>query len=179
LSSAATIARNYAEVLFELGEQSGRTAEYAELIAAVGAAVAASPEVQLVLVSPRVPKAAKSRLLAAALKDTPREFVLFLQAVVQRGRQGLLSEIAEQYAALVDVKLNRVRAAVTLAKDPDDALRTQIQQSLTEALGKEVIPAFFTDPGILGGTIVRVGERIYDGSVRRRMVRLKRALLSG
>jgi len=41
-----------------------------------------------------------------------------------------------------------------------------------------VIPAFVTDPNILGGTIVRVGERIYDGSVRRRMARLKRALLT-
>ena len=178
MSSPATIARNYAEVLFELGEQSGRTADYAELIDAVGAAVAMSPEVQVVLVSPRVPKAAKSRLLASALKDTPREFVLFLQAVVERGRQGLLEEIAREYSALVDIKLNRVRAAVTLAREPDEALRKQIAKSLTEALGKEVIPAFVTDPGILGGTIVRVGERIYDGSVRRRMARLKRALLT-
>ena len=178
MSSAATIARNYAEVLFELGEQSGRTAEYAELIAAVGAAVAMSPEVQAVLISPRVPRAAKSRLLASALKATPREFVLFLQAVVERGRQGLLEEIAREYAALVDIKLNRVRAAVTLAREPDEALRTEIARALTDALGKEVIPAFFTDPGILGGTIVRVGERIYDGSVRRRMARLKRALLT-
>jgi F-type H+-transporting ATPase subunit delta len=178
LSSAATIARNYAEVLFELGEQSGRTAEYAELIAAVGAAVAMSPEVQTVLISPRVPKAAKSRLLASALRDTPKEFVRFLQAVVARGRQGLLEEIAREYSELVDVKLNRVRAAVTLAREPDDALRTEIARALTEALGKEVIPAFVTDPGILGGTIVRVGERIYDGSVRRRMARLKRALLA-
>lgn len=178
MSSAATIARNYAEVLFELGEQGGRTAEYAELIAAVGAAVAMSPEVQTVLISPRVPKAAKSRLLASALKDTPKEFVRFLQAVVARGRQGLLEEIAREYSELVDVKLNRVRAAVTLAREPDDALRTEIARALTEALGKEVIPAFVTDPGILGGTIVRVGERIYDGSVRRRMARLKRALLA-
>ena len=142
MSSAATIARNYAEVLFELGEQSGRTAEYAELIAAVGAAVAMSPEVQTVLISPRVPKAAKSRLLASALKDTPREFVRFLQAVVARGRQGLLEEIAREYAELVDVKLNRVRAAVTLAREPDDALRKQIANALTEALGEELIPTF-------------------------------------
>jgi F-type H+-transporting ATPase subunit delta len=178
LSSPATIARNYAEVLFELGEKSGRTADYAELIEAVGAAVAMSPEVQAVLVSPRVPKAAKSRQRASALKDTPREVELFLQAVVERGRQGLLEEIAREYSALVDIKLNRVRAAVTLAREPDDALRKQIAKALTEALGKEVIPAFVTDPDILGGTIVRVGERIYDGSVRRRMARLRRALLT-
>lgn len=176
--SAATIARNYAEALFDLGEASGLTEEYAELIDAVGEAITLSPEIQLVLISPRIPKAAKARFLSAALKDTPREFVLFLQAVVQRRRQGLLREIAREYAALLDIKLDRVRAAVTLAKAPDDALQASIQQALTEALGKEVIPIFLEDPEILGGTIVRVGERVYDGSVRRRVARLRRQLLS-
>ena len=153
--------------------------EYAGLIDAVAGAIELSPEVQTILVSPRVPKVAKSRLLAAALKDAPREFVLFLQAVVQRGRQGLLREIAHEYTTLVDVKFNRVRAAVTLARDPDEALQQSIQRALTEALGKEVVPAFTADPAILGGTIVRVGERIYDGSVRRRMARLRRQLMVG
>ena len=102
----------------------------------------------------------------------------FLQAVVQRGRQGLFREMAQEYATLVDVKFNRVRAGVTLAKEPDEALRERIRKALTEALGKEVLPSFTADPAILGGTIVRVGERIYDGSVRRRMARLRRQLLS-
>jgi len=176
--STATIARNYAEALFDLGERSGSTGEYAELIDAVGKAIAASPETQLILISPRVPKAVKSRVLSAALSSAPREFVLFLQAVVQRGRQGILREIAHEYTALLDIKLNRVRAGVTLAHAPNDALRAEIQKGLSAALGKEVIPVFFEDPSILGGTIVRVGERVYDGSVRRRVARLRRQLLS-
>ena len=176
--STATIARNYAETLFDLGEESGRTAEYADLIAAVGEAIASSPEAQLMLVSPRVPKAAKARVLSAALSGAPREFVLFLQAVVQRGRQGILREIAHEYTGLLDIKLNRVRAAVTLAHAPNDALRAEIQRGLSAALGKEVIPVFFEDAAILGGTIVRVGERVYDGSVRRRVARLRRQLLA-
>ena len=173
-----TIARNYAEALFELGEQSGRTTEYAQLIDAVAGAIEMAPEVQVLLISPRVPKAAKSRLLAAALPNAPKEFVRFLQAVVQRGRQGLFREIAQEYATLVDVKFNRVRAGVTLAREPDEALRETIRKALTESFGKEVLPSFTADPAILGGTIVRVGERIYDGSVRRRMARLRRQLLS-
>ncbi len=175
--SAATIARNYAEALFDLGEGSGRTAEYADLIDAVAAAIQHSPEVQAVLMSPRVPKAAKSRLLSEALKSAPREFVLFLQAVVQRGRHGLLREIAREHAALVDVKHNRIRAGVTLARTPDAALETSITEALSRMLGKEVIARFSTDPAILGGTIVRVGDRIYDGSIRRRMTKLRRQLL--
>lgn len=173
-----TIARNYAEALYELGERSGQTTRYADLIDAVAAAVETTPAVQGVLMSPRVPKAEKARLLASALRDVPREFVLFLQALVKRGRQQLLRQIADQYGGLLDVKLNRVRAAVTLARPADEALRRSIAEALSRELGKEVLPSFSVDPEILGGAIVRVGERVHDGSIRRRMTKLRRQLLA-
>jgi F-type H+-transporting ATPase subunit delta len=174
-----TVARNYAEAVFELGERSGNTDRYAELLDAVAGAVETTPEVQGVLMSPRVPKAEKSRLLGAALKGAPREFVLFLQALLKRGRQRLLREISTEYQALLDIKHNRIRAGVTLARPADPALQREIQEALSRELGKEVIAAFHADPEILGGTVVRIGERIHDGSVRRRMTKLRRQLLSG
>jgi F-type H+-transporting ATPase subunit delta len=177
--SATTIARNYAEALFELGERSGHTDRYAELVDAVAGAVETTPEVQSVLMSPRVPKAEKVRLLGAALKGAPRDFVLFLQALVKRGRQQFLREISGEYQALLDVKYNRIRAGVTLAHPADPALQREIQEALSRELGKEVIAAFHVDPEILGGTVVRVDERIHDGSVRRRMTKLRRQLLTG
>jgi F-type H+-transporting ATPase subunit delta len=79
---------------------------------------------------------------------------------------------------LLDRKLDRVRAGVILARNPDETLKRTIQESLSRQLGKQVIPAFTVDPEILGGTIVRVGERVLDGSVRRRMTKLRRRLLS-
>jgi len=176
--SYVTIARNYAEALFALGERSGQTARYADLIDALAGAVETTPEVQGVLMSPRVPKAAKARLLGAALSDAPREFVLFLQALVKRGRQQLLRPIAAEYMALLDIKLNRVRAGVTLARPADEALRRSIAEALSRQLGKEVLPSFSVDPEILGGSIVRVGERIHDGSLRRRLTKLRRHLLA-
>ena len=174
---APAVARNYAEALFTLGEHSGRAAEYAELIRAVADAVEGSPEAEAVLVSPRIPKTAKAELLARALPDAPREFVLFLQAVVRRGRQKLFGEIADAYQAELDVKLNRVRAGVVVARELDEQMRDQIRAALANALGKDVVAEFSVDPDILGGTIVRVGERVYDGSVRRRMTRLRRQLV--
>ena len=172
-----TIARNYAEAAFALGEKSGRTEEYADLLDAVAAAIRESPKVEAVMMSPRVPKAGKSRLLEAALPDAPGEFVLFLQAVVKRGRQGLFGEIATEYLALLDVKLKRVRAGVTMAREPDAATRDAVVRQLREALEKEVIASFRIDPEILGGAVVRVGDRVFDGSVRRRMIRLRRELI--
>jgi F-type H+-transporting ATPase subunit delta len=172
-----TIARNYAEAVFQLGEQSGNVERYAELLDAVAAAVEQTPRVQAFLMSPRVPKAEKARLLGGALREVPREFVLFLQALVKRGRQQILREIATEYMNLLDQKMDRVRAGVTVAREPDEKLKRSIQESLSRTLGKQVIPAFTVDPEILGGTIVRVGERVLDGSLRRRMTKLRRQLL--
>lgn len=173
-----SIALNYAEALFNLGEKSGRTAEYAELLDAVAHGIAAAPGVEAILMSPRVTKAQKSALLAAALKGAPRDFVLFLQAVIKRGRQGLFSEMAQQFEGLLDVKLKRVRAAVTVARPVNAALQKQITKRLSEVVGKEVLSHFYEDPTLLGGIVVRVGDRVFDGSVRRRVTVLRRALLA-
>lgn len=175
-----TIARNYAEALFAAAEAKDGVATFGGLIDAVAGAIAADPRIALVLESPRVAKAAKTRLLAEALEDhAPVEFVRFLQAVVRRGRQGLIGDIAREYQGLMDVKLNRVHAGVTTAMDADAALRDDIVRRLTDALGKEVRGRFRTDPTILGGVVVRVGDRIYDGSLRRRLKVLRRRMLAG
>ena len=175
--SNQTVARNYAEVLFDIAGRSGQPDRYAELIDAVAAAVQTIPRVQAVLMSPRIPKSEKARFLGAALKDTPRDFVLWLQALVKRGRQGILREVASEYLALVDEKLNRVRASVTLARQPDDKLRKTIEENLGRQLDKQVIATYLVEPDILGGAIIRVRDRVLDGSVRRRLTKLRRQLL--
>jgi F-type H+-transporting ATPase subunit delta len=171
---SVTIARNYAQALFAAGDQHG------PFLDAVAGAIQADERIATVLESPRVSKAAKSQILERALKgEAPREFVRFLQAVVRRGRQGLLAEIAQEYQGLLDQKLNRVHAGVTLASDADARTQKQVVERLTKALGLEVRAFFRSDPRILGGVIVRVGDRIYDGTVRRRLTALQRRMLTG
>ena len=175
-----TIARNYAEALLAAAETLGRVELFGRLMDAVAGAVAADESIAIVLESPRVTKAVKARLLAEALSGTaPAEFVRFLQAVVRRGRQGLLGEIAQEYQALVDVQQNRVHAGVTLTGVPEEALQRQILDRLTVVLGKEVRAHFRADAGILGGVVVRVGDRVYDGSLKRRLNVLRRRMLTG
>ena len=113
---STTIARNYAEALFELGEPErahGSLRGADRRGGGRGGDDAARS--RRCSCRPRVPKAEKARLLGAALEGAPREFVLFLQALVKRGRQRLLREIATEYQTLLDIKHNRVRAGVTLA----------------------------------------------------------------
>jgi len=179
---SSTIARNYAQALLLAAEAHGMAAieRYGQLMDAVAGAVQADERISVALQSPRVSKAVKSALLERALGDlAPPEFVRFLQAVVRRGRQGLLAEIAQQYQGLVDVKLNRVHAGVTLLEEPDARLQKELVERLTGAIGKEVRAHFRADRGILGGVVVRVGDRIYDGSVRRKLATLRRRMLGG
>jgi len=176
----ATIARNYAQALFAAAEAQSAVERFGDLMDAVAGAVQADPRIAIVLDSPRVAKTVKADLLERALgKTAPKEFVRFLQAVVRRGRQGLLSEISQAYQELVDRKLNRVHAGVVLARETNSGLQQQVTERLAKVLSKEVRAHFRTEPAILGGVVVRVGDRIYDGSVRRRLAVLKRRMLTG
>ena len=175
-----TIARNYAAALFAAAQAKDDVERFGAFMDGVAGAVQADERIALALESPRVAKRVKTQLLADALQDVaPPEFVRFLQAVVRRGRQGLLGEISQEYQRMMDVTLNRVHAGVTLSTEPDARLQKLVIERLAAALGKDVRAHFRADPAILGGVVVRVGGRVYDGSLRRRVAVLRRRMLTG
>lgn len=172
-----TIARNYAETLFALAEQSGGAEAWGSLIDETAAAVS-TPSIEAVLMSPRVPKERKIAIIEQAMEGAPKRFVLFLAALVRRGRQMILGQVADEYRALLDVKMNRVRAGVTLARDVDALTRSVIVERLAKAIGKDVIAGFSVDPALLGGVVVKVGDRVYDGSVKKKLAVLRQKLVA-
>jgi len=179
---STTVARNYAQALLLAADAHGMAVveRYGQLMEAVAGAVEADERIAVALESPRVSKAVKAALLERALGDlAPAEFVRFLQAIVRRGRQGLLREIAQEYQALVDLKLDRVHAGVVLVEEPDARLEKQIVERLAAAFGKDVRAHFRAERGIIGGVVVRVGDRVYDGSLKRKLAVLRRKMLTG
>lgn len=172
------VARNYAEALLVLADKAKAVEPWAVMIDTVAEGIRLAPEAEAVLMSPRITKAAKAQLIASALPKAPKPFVGFLQAVVKRGRQGLLRAIADEYLVLVDAKLDRVRAHVILAREANAEEQKAIAKFFSDAIGKTAIATFTTDPSILGGAVVRVGERLFDGSIKRKMSTLRRVLVS-
>jgi F-type H+-transporting ATPase subunit delta len=172
-----TIARNYAETLVQLAQEHDALEKWGMRLDTTAAAFS-TPAIEVVLMSPRVPREKKLELVRDALQDHPRPFSLFIVAVIRRGRQTLLGQIADEYHALVDLRLGRVRAGITVARDVDALARNLIIERLSKSIGKSVIAGFTVDPAILGGTIVRIGDRIYDGSLRKRLGALRQQLLT-
>jgi F-type H+-transporting ATPase subunit delta len=174
------VARNYAEALFAVGEREGASEEFGGLLDGLGGAITSDERLQVVMESPRVPKARRLAIVRRALTDvTPTLFLRWVEAVIRRGRGGLFAAISEEYHALLDVKFHRVQAGITLARPADAGFKEAITRRLSEALRVTVVPAFRENPDILGGVVVRIGDRVIDGSVRRRMRALRRQMLGG
>jgi F-type H+-transporting ATPase subunit delta len=173
----SVVARNYAEALLALARKAGDVAGWGRMMQEVADAVAGAPPLRAVLASPRVPAERRVLALGRAFQDRyPRLLVRFLQILVSKGRQRQIGAVASEYAALVDEAEGRVHAQVTLAHAPSEADRAALAATLSRRLGAEVIPHVSVRPEILGGVIVRVGDRVMDGSVRRRLGRLRHQL---
>lgn len=176
------IARNYAETLLALARRHGgeeTVDEFASAVDQVAEILRREPLVREFLETPRIDTEAKKRALRASFEGrVPDLFLRFLLVVVEKRRQALLRDIAEQYHELVDESRGRVRAQITLARDPDEVLRREIVGTLERRLGREVLASFRVDPSLIGGIVIRVGGQVLDGSLRRRTAGLRRALLN-
>jgi F-type H+-transporting ATPase subunit delta len=173
-----TIARNYAETLLALANKAGDLRGWGEMIDKIANAMESDRRLRVFLESPRVSSQRKNEIFEKAFgTQLPRTFVRFLQALVNHRRQMLIPVIAREYHDLVDRVEGRVHASVTVAREADEADRALVTSQLSRALGKDVVPHFHVNPSILGGVIVRVGDTVLDGSVRRRLAKLRAAMI--
>jgi F-type H+-transporting ATPase subunit delta len=175
----STIARNYAQALLTLAVRANDVDAYRALIDALASAVREQVVFRRFLEAPQVAESAKREVLRKALAESaPRPFALFVDKVVSNRRQMLLPAIAVEYASLVDEREGRVHATVTVARQPQAGEADELSRRLSEALGKSVVAHVMVNPDILGGIVVRVGDSVMDGSVRRRLGALRAALVS-
>ena len=173
-----TIARNYAEALFELAERHEGVEAYGTGVEIVAHLIDENDDFRRFLETPRIAVAQKKVMVRRVFgKTLPVKFVDFLLITLDKRRQRLLRAIAREYMGLMDQHPNRVHVEVTLARQFDEKSMEEMEKRLTVALGKTAIPHVRVKPGILGGAIFRTGDTIYDGSLRRRLEGMRRRLL--
>ena len=174
-----TVARNYAETLFELALRNNALQGYGDAVEMVAKLIEEDSKFRLFIETPRIDDADKKNVIKKAFEASlPKHVVNFVLITIDKRRQRLLRSISQQYQVLFDAHIGREHVQVKVARPADDATREVIAEKLSVALGKEVIPNFRVDAGILGGLVVRTGNTIYDGSIRRRLEGLRRRLLA-
>lgn len=173
-----TIAKSYAETLFELAARQDALTQYGEAMETVARLLDEDRNFRTFLETPRIDDADKKAVVRKAFSDAlPKHVVNFVLVTIDKRRQKLLRSITQQYHALLDAHLGREHVQVTVARPMDDAGRDMVAQKLSAALGTQAIPHIRVDPDIVGGLIVRTGNTIYDGSVRSRLDGMRRRLL--
>jgi F-type H+-transporting ATPase subunit delta len=173
-----TIARSYATALFELAGRRGEVETISRAFASVNALLSTNRRVGEFLGSPKIELAAKKRVLRTTFESrVPLIFLNFLLVVLDQRRQRLLHDIAREYDLLVDQKLGRVNVNVTLAREPGPRDMEAITARLSALTGRAVVAHVHVEPAILGGIIVRYGDRLLDGSLRRQLVSLRGRLM--
>lgn len=176
----ATVARNYAEVLHALATRAGDPEGWGRLIDAVAQALGADATMRRFLESPKIAAAKKQATLTSAFGGTlPAPFVQFLSTLVAKRRQMAIPQIAGEYRAILDAAVGRVHATVTVARPLDQAGVDALAARLSTAFAATVVPHVQVDAELIGGIVVRVGDTVMDGSVRRRLGALRRRMLGG
>lgn len=176
--SAESISKNYAEALLALATKAHATEEWGALMHAVAGAFESDGTLRRFLAAPQVSAPQKRAILAKGLEGkAPALFIKFLQKLVTNRRQLLIPGVATAYTDLVDAAAGRVHARVTVSRAVSDADIAAIAAQLGTVLGKVVVPHVTVNPQILGGVVVRVGDTVMDGSVRRRLGAVRAKML--
>jgi F-type H+-transporting ATPase subunit delta len=174
-----TGARRYAEAAFEVASRDGTIEQWRSELEA--ASVVIGDERALVaLANPALPIDQRSVAIGALLKDIASGPVQnLIQLLLRRGRIEELGRVAAEFRRLDDRRQGITHATVTsaapLTSDEVAALQTRLEQST----GGRVALDTQIDESLLGGLIVRIGDRLIDGSVRGRLERLRNQLISG
>ena len=135
--------------------------------------------VRKLLESPRISHLEKERILNKAFAGQMDTTLLnFLKVLSRHGRMDCLSAIERSLRDQYNTMLGRIEVQVTSATPLDDETRVSITSQLASSLNSEVDLVVQVNPGLIGGTIVRIGDTVYDGSVANRLARIKQDLVA-
>ena len=173
------VAKRYAGALFAVAERNGILDAVASDLALMGRFLAEVPYLRAVIMQPLVSDTRKNKVADDAFGDRVTAASLnFLKLLIRKRREELFEECAREFRALLAAHTNTVDAEAATAVPMTAEQVVRLTESLQTLTGKTVRLTTQVDAALVGGVVVRLGDRILDGSVRGKLERLER-LLSG
>ncbi len=179
-SGSAKIARRYARALALLCDERGDADAVRAALAQVVVTLDAVPEALAFLTNPTLPHLARTALLANLLKELAITGTAdaFAKLMLDNGRIGSLAATLSEFAAIQDARSGRAEAQLTSAVALDPAAIARVAAAIKRLIGKDIQVTAAVDPELLGGVVVRVGNTVWDSSVRNHLNRLHAELVS-
>lgn len=172
---AGSLARRYAKALMDIGADAKNADKLGADLRSFAQAMAVSVELTTTLTNPAFPKSERKKILDALATRFMVEKVTknFLFVLLDKERLANLPSISKEIDRMLEEKAGRISAEVTSAQPLTATQLQQITASLEKLSGKKVVLVKHEDPALLGGVVAKLGDTIYDGSLRTQLHTLR------
>lgn len=175
MSEANTIARPYVQAAFEVAQKQGDLKGWSEMLQVLSSLMS-NEEIRAVVASPRVKSGQIEELMLQLAGSLNKEQGNFVRILVQGGRLNVVHEIADLFEKLRAEAEKSAQGTVTSAFELGAEQQAKIAAALKARLGTEVKLSCTVDKGLLGGIVIRMGDKVIDGSANTRLAELAYAL---
>lgn len=171
------LAKRYARALFQLANEHRLLDKVHGEVEFLENGLKTSAELRQLLFSQDTKKTDKKKVFEKLLRDRSNIFLNFMNLLLLKNREALFAIIAREFRSMYERHNKKIRAA-TITAEPLDAKSTKaLKQFLDKTFNADVQIENRLDPAILGGLIVNVEGRVFDGSVQSQLQRLREQLL--
>ena len=176
---AKLISKTYGEALFELAIEEQKLDELLEEAGTVREILSENPDFGKLMTHPKISKDEKTAVMESVFKGrVSNEMAGFLMIMVEKGRYNELDTALTYFIDKVKEVKHIGVAKVTTAVVLDEAVQTKIKERLLETTRyQEMEIQYLVDPSIIGGMVIRIGDRVIDSSITTKLSELKKQLL--
>ncbi|OHB67931.1 MAG: ATP synthase F1 subunit delta [Planctomycetes bacterium RBG_13_60_9] len=171
-AAAAPIADVYARSLMELAEQSQAVEDIETDVETLQALLAEEPALQTFLASPYFAEQSRQDLVRKILAGRLHPLTLnWLRVMIDHNRAAILPQVIDRYRHLYRVYHGYQTVQATVAQAMSEPQQEKLRQDLREAMKTKIDLQVHVDPSIIGGIIIRAGDKMVDNSIRGRLTR--------
>ena len=172
--SQRTVARRYARALYEEAARLDAVDPIDEDVSLLRETLDASDELDRFFRSPVISVSKKIGVVQSLFDERTHELTTtFLVLLIRKDRENLVSSVVDEYQALRDEQRGIVEATVRTAHVLDETETAALEEALEQTTGKRIRLNIEQDVDLIGGVVVRIGDRVFDGSVRNKLDTLR------
>ena len=177
---AKLVSKTYGDALFELAKEQDKLDDFAQEVKSVQTALAQNPEFSKLMNHPKVGKDEKLQVVKEVF-DTraDKELVGFLRLIVEKDRYNEIDEILSYFIARVKEEKQIGVAYVTSAVKLSEIQKKLVEDKLIETTSyKEMEMNFSVDESLIGGLVIRIGDKVVDSSIKSKLSELTKQLMN-
>ena len=175
---SGVVAKRYAQALFDLAGEEKDYIKFNSELKEMNSLIDGAPDLKEFFINPVFEDAEKKTVLVEVLKRTSISPLMqnFLKLLVDKGRIGSLSDITACYENLTFSALKMSRVSLKTAFPLNDEIIGKIKAMLEKMTGKSVEMLIEEDPSLIAGMVVKIGDKVYDGSIKSQLNNIRQLL---